>query len=970
VRLRIEEVRDGVPIARFGIPHAVLGRQEPVVRPALEDVARVHDERAGNARRRRPVVPGRADLQSFDVVVRQQRHEAAVGVSGDTVLVGIARNRRIVGQPQRDLRFAKGLVEEVGGQIERPRVERQQAMTERLHRVEVGEATVAEPRQVHRPLVLAAEQHAADHVGMIRGTVALQEQRLDDVRFLHRVDGGRPRHGRRDRQVSDVVPVEPQRQLVVERQRVEAARLGEDVRDERRRHGMIDDEVEADVLEGVAEGGGGAFRGARRAGEVRAEVQDGNLDRRHRHGHPSLQSSMRSVCPHDCPSACSLDVDVVDGRIASVTGDAAHPFTQGVICGKVRAYAERVHSPLRVLEPLRRVGPKGAGEFAPLGWDAALDEIEQRWRAIIARHGAEAILPFSYAGTMGRIQYYAGHPLFHALGASRLDRTICVGTAYAGWKATLGRVTGNDSEQMVGADLVVLWGINAAYTSVNVMTLVKQAKAAGARVVVVDPYRTATAQVADEHLRVRPGTDLALALAMMHVMVTEGRVDHEYIVRATLGYDRLVEHLKAYPPEWAAPIVGLSAETIAGFARRYAASPATYTRIGIGLSRHDNGGMTCRTLACLPALTGAYAHAHGGALLSSGETAGTDERVLERRDLMPATAPRRINMIHLGRVLTDPALAPPVAALYVYNSNPAAVCPHQTLVRQGLAREDLFTVVHEQVMTDTARYADLVLPATTSMEHLDVYGSYGHHYVQLAAPVLPPPGQARPNWDVFRDLARRFGVARDHYEKDARTLIDEFLATGNDSVRGIDYARLEREGSVRLDLPRPYRPFANGAPTPSGKVEFFSERLQAMQLPPLPTWTPLVEGPEDAARFQRYPLQCIVPPNRFFLNSSFSQSERLRQRQGPPVVFIAPADAVARGIADGHGVRVFNDRGDVRFTARVSDRTQPGVVVVEGLWWHRFHPGGINANALTDDRETDMGGGPALHSNLVEVARS
>jgi anaerobic selenocysteine-containing dehydrogenase len=678
-------------------------------------------------------------------------------------------------------------------------------------------------------------------------------------------------------------------------------------------------------------------------------------------------ATMRSVCPHDCPSACSLDVDVRDGRLASVAGDPGHPFTQGVICGKVRAYAERVHSPLRVLEPLRRVGPKGAGAFEPVSWDDALDVIVRRWRSIIASDGAEAILPFSYAGTMGRVQFYAGHPFFHALGATRLDRTICVATAYSGWRATVGRATGNDSEQMVGADLVVLWGINAAYSSINVMTLVKQARAAGARIVCIDPYRNATAEVADEHLAVRPGTDLALALATMHVLVSEGHIAHEYVARATLGFDRLAEHVKSYPPEWAAPIVGLPVETIVRFARQYGASPATYLRIGIGLSRHDNGGMTCRTLACLPALTGAYAHPHGGALLSSGETPGFDERVLDRRDLLPRPAPRRINMIRLGRALTDPALSPRIRSVYVYNSNPAAVAPNQTLVMQGLARDDLFTVVHEQVMTDTARHADLVLPATTSLEHVDLYGSYGHHHVQLALPVLPPAGQARSNWDVFAALSRAFGVATEHYDKDAGTLIDEYLASGNESTRGIRYDRLVRERSIRLDLPRPYTPFADGAPTPSGKVELYSAAMAAMGLPPLPTWSGLIEAP-DAALARRYPLQCIVPPNRFFLNSSFSQSERLRRRQGPPAVLVAPADAAARGIADGAEVRVFNDRGDARFTARVTDRTRAGVLVIEGLWWHRFHPGGRNVNVLTDDRETDMGGGPALHSNLVDVA--
>jgi anaerobic selenocysteine-containing dehydrogenase len=676
---------------------------------------------------------------------------------------------------------------------------------------------------------------------------------------------------------------------------------------------------------------------------------------------------MRSVCPHDCPSACSLRVAVEQGRLTVVTGDPDHPFTRGIICGKVREYAERVHSPLRLTHPLRRRGPKGSARFETISWEAAVDEIARRWRAIAAAHGAEAILPFSYAGSMGQVQYYAGHPLFHALGASRLDRTICVSTAYAGWRATLGAVTGNDSEQMVGADLVVLWGINAAYSTINVMTLVKQARARGAYVVTVDPYRTPTARQADEHLRVRPGTDGALALAIMHVLIAEGRLDRDYIARATLGFDRLAAHVQAWTPDRAASIVGLSTEAIVAFARRYGATRRSFLRIGIGLSRHDNGGMTCRTLACLPALTGAWADPHGGALLSSGGAAGFDYDVLERPDLIPGRPPRVINMIQLGRALTDPRLAPPVKALYVYSSNPAAVCPNQALVLQGLAREDLFTVVHEQVMTDTAQYADLVLPATSSMEHEDLYRSYGQLYLQLAEPVLPPPGQARSNWEVCGMLARALGVATDHYARPPAALIRELLARGDETVHGITYERLRTEGSVRLNLPRPYLPFANGAPTPSGKVELYSERMAARGLPALPTWTPLVEGPESAATVSRYPLQCIVPPNRFFLNSSFSQSERLRRRQGTPTVLLAPADAAVRDIADGDVVEVASGRGAAEFTARVTDDTRPGVAVIEGIWWHRFHPGGRGVNVLTDDRTTDMGGGPALHSNLVEV---
>jgi anaerobic selenocysteine-containing dehydrogenase len=680
---------------------------------------------------------------------------------------------------------------------------------------------------------------------------------------------------------------------------------------------------------------------------------------------------MHSVCPHDCPSCCSLEVSVTDGRITDVTGNPAHPFTQGVICGKVREYAERVHSPLRITTPLRRVGPKGAGEFEPMSWDDAIGEIAGRWRDVIDVWGGEALLPFSYAGSMGQVQFYAGHPLFHALGASRLDRSICVSTAYAGWRATVGAVTGNDSEQMVGADVVILWGINAAYSTINVMTLVKQARARGAHVIVIDPYRTPTAQQADEHLMVRPGTDAALALAVMHVLVTEGLVDRDYIERATLGYERLAEHVKAYAPETVAPIVGVPAETIVRFARRYGSTPASFVRIGIGLSRHDNGGMTCRTLACLPALTGAYAHPHGGALLSSGGAFGLDFAAAERPDLMPARRPRIVNMIHLGRALTDPGMAPPVKALYVYTANPAAVCPDQTRVLQGLAREDLFTVVHEQVLTDSAYYADIVLPATTSMEHRDLYRSYGQFYLQLAQPVLPPQGQAKSNWEVFALLAHAMREPRAvaHYAAGDEAVIRNMLGGGDDSVRGITYEQLAADGSARLNLPRPYLPFAQGAPTPSGRIELYSETLAAAGMPALPSYVPLAEGPDNAQMVARYPLQCIVPPNRFFLNSSFSQSDLLRRRQKTPTVMMAPPDAAARGIAEGDEVTVESARGTATFTATLTDATRPGVVVIEGLWWHRFHPGHRNVNTLTSDRTTDMGGGPAFHSNLVEVRR-
>ncbi|MGH7397564.1 MAG: molybdopterin-containing oxidoreductase family protein [Candidatus Rokuibacteriota bacterium] len=682
-----------------------------------------------------------------------------------------------------------------------------------------------------------------------------------------------------------------------------------------------------------------------------------------------MRATLPSVCPHDCPSQCALQVTVEAGRITDVTGDPRHPFTRGVICGKVHDYAERVYGTTRILRPLRRIGPKGEGRFEPIGWDEAVDEIAHRWRRVIAQWGGEAILPFSYGGTLGLVQNRAGHPLFYALGASRLDRTICIGTAYAGWRGTLGTVTGNDSEQMVDSELIVLWGINASHTHINAMTLVKQARRRGAFVVCVDPYRTPTARQADWHLMPRPGTDGALALGAMHVLIGEGRVDPDYIQRATLGFAALAQHVKQYDPERVAAITGLAAEDIVAFARRYGATRAAFIRVGIGLSRHDNGGMTCRTIACLPALTGAYAHPAGGALLSSGSAFGLSSAALERADLMPEPAPRMINMIHLGRALTDPDESPPVKALYVYNANPASVVPNQELVLQGLAREDLFTVVHEQHLTDTTDYADLVLPATTSMEHTDCYKSYGHFYVQLARPVIPPEGESRSNWEVTRLLARAMGLRDPHFGKTEDDLIREALASGDPSVAGITLERLEVERSMRLRVGRPYLPFADGAPTPSGKVEFVSESLAREGLPALPTYTPLVEGPEHAELIRRYPLQCIVPPNRFFLNSSFSQSELLRRRQRGPAVLLHPADGAARGIQSGDAVLVRSARGEARFAAELTSDTREGVAVVEGIWWSKHHPGGRGVNALTDDRTTDMGGGPALHSNLVQVER-
>jgi anaerobic selenocysteine-containing dehydrogenase len=469
---------------------------------------------------------------------------------------------------------------------------------------------------------------------------------------------------------------------------------------------------------------------------------------------------------------------------------------------------------------------------------------------------------------------------------------------------------------------------------------------------------------------IRSGTDGALALGLMHVLIREDLLDHAYIARATLGFEALRDHVAAYPPERVATITGLAVEAIVGLARRYGRTRASYLRVGIGLSRHENGGMTCRTIACLPALTGAYAHPHGGALLGSSGAFGPGDSALERRDLLPSPPPRTINMVQLGRALTDPDLRPPVMALYVYNSNPAAVCPNSSLVLEGLAREDLFTVVHEQVQTDTADYADLLLPATTSMEHEDVYRSFGHLYLQLAEPVIAPRGDARTNWEVFGRLARAMGLPSRHYETPLPELIDAHLRAAGPVAEAVTHERLRAERSARLAVPRPFTPFADGAPTPSGRVEFYSETLRRQGLPALPTYVPLRESRDNPAVGSRYPLRCHVPPNRFFLNSSFSQSALLRARQGGPTVAVHPEDAARRGIDAGDLVAVFNHRGRALFTALLSEDTQPGQVVVEGIWWHKFMPGGRGVNVLTSDALADMGGGPAFHSTMVEIARA
>jgi anaerobic selenocysteine-containing dehydrogenase len=681
---------------------------------------------------------------------------------------------------------------------------------------------------------------------------------------------------------------------------------------------------------------------------------------------------LKVVCPHDCPDTCVMTVDVEDGRAVAIGGDPDHRFTQGFLCAKVNRYLERVYSPDRVLHPMKRVGRKGEGRFERTSWDEALDTVAERLREIAERHGAQAILPYSYAGNMGLLGYGSmDRRFFHALGASLLDRTICSSAGSHGYKATAGKTIGYDPEAVVHARLIVAWGANIVSSNVHLWPFVEEARKRGARLVCVDPYRSRTAEKADIHLALYPGTDGALALGMMHVIFRDGLEDRAWLEQHTVGHEDLRERARGWTPARAAATTGLTPDEIESFAREYATTRPSAIRLNYGMNRHAGGGMAVRTVACLPAVVGAWHDVGGGALLSTSGTFPTDSDALERPDLVPPGT-RTINMVQLGRALTDPTLDPPVKALFVYNSNPAAVAPDQEAVRRGLEREDLFVVVHEQMPTDTADFADILLPATTALEHYDLHKAYGHLYVSLSPPAIAPVGEAMPNTELFRRLAARMGLdhpcLRDSDEEMARQAFE----WDHPFMKGITLERLEREGSVRLSVPDPYVPFAEGGfPTPSRKCELRSEKLAREGHDPLAGYVPPREGPTSAPDVaKRYPLAFISPPAHHFLNSTFSAQPVFLRREGDASVTMHPDDASARGISEGSTVRVFNDRGSFLARARVSDAARPGVLVGLSIWWPKLCPGGRNANAVTSQEVADMGGGATFFDALVEVVHS
>ena len=685
---------------------------------------------------------------------------------------------------------------------------------------------------------------------------------------------------------------------------------------------------------------------------------------------PATKRQLKVVCPHDCPDTCVMTVDVEGGRAVGIGGDPEHRFTQGFLCAKVNQYLDRVYSPERVLYPMRRVGKKGEGGFERISWDAALDLAATRLREVAAAHGPQAILPYSYAGNMGLLGNASmDRRFFHALGASLLDRTICASAGGHGYRATCGKTMGYDPEAVVEARLIVAWGGNIVSSNVHLWPFVEEARRRGARLVTIDPYRSRTAEKSDQHIAPYPGTDAALALGMIHVIFRDGLEDRDWLERYSVGHAELRERAREWTPERAAATTGLRADEIEAFARAYATTRPSAIRINYGLNRHAGGGMAVRTIACLPGVVGAWREVGGGALLSTSGTFPVNTEALERPDLIrPGT--RTLNMSQLGRILEDATLDPPVKALFVYNSNPGAVAPDQESVRRGLAREDLFTIVHEQFQTDTADFADLLLPATTALEHYDIHKAYGHLYISLSRPAIAPLGEALSNTELFRRLAARMGLGDPCLRESDEAMARQAFHWDHPRMAGITFERLERETSVRLSVPDPYLPFAEGGfPTASGRCELVSDKLAAEGIDPVAGYVPPREGPTSSpALAERYPLAFISPPAHHFLNSTFSAQPVFVRREGEPCVTIHPGDAERRGIAEGRMVRVFNDRGSFLARARVSDAARPGVVVGLSIWWAKMCPGGRNANAVTGQELTDMGGGATFYDVLVDVA--
>ena len=681
---------------------------------------------------------------------------------------------------------------------------------------------------------------------------------------------------------------------------------------------------------------------------------------------PTTSLRVLGTCHHDCPDSCGWVVTVQDGAAVRLRGNPDHPYSRGELCPKVNRFLDRVHSPDRILHPLVRRGAKGGGDFERVPWGEALALVADRVGRVVADHGGEAVLPWWDAGTQGVLQMSSLDRRFFArLGATRLTGSLCGGVATAGTASTNGSARAADPTDVRHARLVLLWGTNTRLTNRHLWPFVEEARAAGATVVVIDPLRTATAEAADWFVQPLPGTDVALMLGMMHVLVRDDLVDHDYVERHTLGFDRLAERVRGWTPERAAAACGLDAGEVERLGRAYGMTTPAFIRTLIGAEHREAGAMFFRTLACLPALTGAWRHRGGGLARSTGAWVDTavDAAAFDAPHLAPAGGRRSVNMNHLGRALTDPGLDPPVKALFVWNGNPLVSVPNAALTRQGLARDDLFTVVSEQFLTDTARYADVIFPAATQIEQTDVVAAWGHLYLGWNEAAIAPRGESVPNTELWRRLAGAMGFSEPELFEDDASLLRRALP-------GVDLDDLRERGFVRLPVPDDLRPYADGGfATPSGRAELYSEALAARGHDPLPGYAPPREGVGgDAGLAARFPLVLLTPKTHTrFLNTSYAHLPKHGPAEGGPFVELDAADAAARGIAEGDVVQVGNDRATLTLPARVSGRLRPGVAAVPFGWWADHHGEPATANSLTSDELTDWGGGVAYNDTRVEV---
>jgi anaerobic selenocysteine-containing dehydrogenase len=693
-----------------------------------------------------------------------------------------------------------------------------------------------------------------------------------------------------------------------------------------------------------------------------------------------MKRVVHAVCPHDCPDACGTLITVEDERATRIQGDPAHPVTQGFLCAKVAKYLDRVYSPDRVLYPMRRVAPKGLGgleAFRRITWDEALNAIVARLQQISAEFGTEAVLPYSYGGNLGVLNGGSmDMRFFYRMGASQLLRTICATTGGDAIVSIYGRKVGTEPEQFRHSKYIIAWGANIHGNNVHLWPFVEEARRKGAKLVVIDPYRTRTARIADWHIPINPGTDVALAMGMIHVILRDGLHDEDYIARYTEGFDELQKRLPKYTPKQVSEWTGIAARDVEVLAREYATSRPAVIRVNYGIQRTQNGGAATRAVCMLPVITGSWKEVGGGLQLSLSGGFGLNQPSLERTDLMLKSplgrVARSINMVELGKALTE-VNDPSVKALFVYNCNPAAVCPEHNLVVRGLKRNDLFTVVHEQFYTDTTDYADILLPATTFFEQKDMVKSYGHIYLQVSQQAIDPLGECRSNVELFRELALRMGFEDACFRETVNEMMDGALASGAPQLQGITRERLEREPQVRLNVHGDesggaWLPFAKGFATPNGRARLYDGDLIAQGMDPVAEFVPPEESRHTIAAKQ-YPLELLARKADNFLNSTFVNLPLLQKMEHQHELEMSRGDADARGITEGERVRVFNERGEIFLTARVDDAVSAGVVGAK-LGWAKLSEGGININVLTSARLADMGGGATFYATLVEVERA